>query len=435
MFEKYLKKDELITNLQELIKIPSVHSESNNPSEPFGKNTIKALEYTLNLGKKLGFKTKNIDGYCGYIEFGEGTELIGIVGHLDVVPEGENWTYPPFKAHIADNKIYGRGAIDDKGPVIASLYAMKAVMDYCSESNININKRVRLILGLNEERDWKCINYYKQHEESPTIGFSPDADFPCIYAEKGLISPFLIMDYSTFKNEDIVLSDIDCNNNPLNVVPKYCSCIISVKNNININDVTSFIKDTSSKLSFKIDIEILNNNQLKIISHGIQAHAAHPDLGINAISHLIIVLNKLFKIPVSVSMYVFDTLIVLAQFGFSDVRQCLYGIVLIFIYTMVIDKILVMGAQKIEVKIISSKYEEIRKAILTNVDRGVTMLHGQTGYLLENTEVLINVISTRELVQVERLVKSIDEDAFMIISNVHEVQGRGFNLEKEYIEK
>ena len=92
-------------------------------------------------------------------------------------------------------------------------------------------------------------------------------------------------------------------------------------------------------------------------------------------------------------------------------------------------------AQKIEVKIISSKYEEIRKAILTNVDRGVTMLHGQTGYLLENTEVLINVISTRELVQVERLVKSIDEDAFMIISNVHEVQGRGFNLEKEYIEK
>ena len=148
-----------------------------------------------------------------------------------------------------------------------------------------------------------------------------------------------------------------------------------------------------------------------------------------------LILNKLFKIPVSVSMYVFDTLIVLAQFGFSDVRQYLYGIVLIFIYTMVIDKILVMGAQKIEVKIISSKYEEIRKAILTNVDRGVTMLHGQTGYLLENTEVLINVISTRELVQVERLVKSIDEDAFMIISNVHEVQGRGFNLEKEYIEK
>ena len=156
MFEKYLNKDELIKNLQELIKIPSVHSESNNVNEPFGENTVKALEYILNLGQKFGFKTKNIDGYCGYIEFGEGPELIGIVGHLDVVPEGENWTYSPFEAHIENNKIYGRGAIDDKGPVMASLYAMKAVMDYCSENNISINKRVRLILGLNEERDWKC---------------------------------------------------------------------------------------------------------------------------------------------------------------------------------------------------------------------------------------------------------------------------------------
>lgn len=295
MFEKYLKKDELINNLQELIRIPSVHAESDIPSEPFGKNTVKALEYILNLGKSLGFKTKNIDGYCGYIEFGNGPELIGIVGHLDVVPEGENWTYPPFDAHISDNKIYGRGAIDDKGPVMASLYAMKAVMDYCIENNIYINKRVRLILGLNEESDWKCINYYKAHEEIPSIGFSPDADFPCIYAEKGLISPFLIMDYSNYKNKDIVLSDIDYNNNPLNVVPKYCSCIISVKNNISINDVISFAKNAINELSFKIDIEILNNTQIKLISHGIQSHAAHPDLGVNATSHLIIVLDKLFK--------------------------------------------------------------------------------------------------------------------------------------------
>lgn len=295
MFEKYLKKDELINNLQELIRIPSVHAESDIPSEPFGKNTVKALEYILSLGKSLGFKTKNIDGYCGYIEFGNGPELIGIVGHLDVVPEGENWTYLPFDAHISDNKIYGRGAIDDKGPVMASLYAMKAVMDYCIENNIPINKRVRLILGLNEERDWKCIDYYKKHEEIPSIGFSPDADFPCIYAEKGLISPFLIMDYSTLKNLDIVLSDIDCNNNPLNVVPKYCSCIISVKNKIDINDTISFVKKSTTELSFEIDTEILNENQFKIISYGVQSHAAHPDLGINAISHLIIILDKLFK--------------------------------------------------------------------------------------------------------------------------------------------
>ena len=295
MFEKYLNKTEFIENLQGLIKIPSVHSESSVPNEPFGSNTVKALEYVLDLGKKLGFKTKNIDGYCGYIEFGEGIELIGIVGHLDVVPEGENWTYPPFDARIEDNKIYGRGAIDDKGPVMASLYAMKSVMDYCSENNISINKRVRLILGLNEERDWKCINYYKEHEEIPSIGFSPDADFPCIYAEKGLLSPFLIMDYSNFMDKDIILSDINCNNNPLNVVPKYCSCIISVKNNIDIDDVISFVRSVINEASFKLDIEILNNSQIKLISYGVQAHAAHPDLGINAITNLIIVLDKLFK--------------------------------------------------------------------------------------------------------------------------------------------
>ena len=295
MFKNYIIENELIKNLQELIKIPSVHEESNNANEPFGKNTVKALNFILDLGQKLGFKTKNIDGYCGYIEFGSGDELIGIIGHLDVVPEGENWTYPPFEAQIVDNKIYGRGSIDDKGPVMASLYAMKAVMDYCNENSIAINKRVRLILGLNEERDWKCIDYYKEHEEIPSIGFSPDADFPCIYAEKGLISPFLIMDYSNFLDNNIILKNIDCNNNPLNVVPKYCSCNLTVKTEIKIDDVNNLVNTLASKYNFDIVTEIINDKELKIISHGVQAHAAHPDLGVNAISRLIIVLDKLFK--------------------------------------------------------------------------------------------------------------------------------------------
>ena len=295
MFEKYVDKNNMISNLQNLIKIPSYYEESLNPNIPFGENTVKALNYVLKLGENLGFRTKNIDNYCGYIEFGSGNELIGIVGHLDVVPEGENWTYPPFEAKLVDNKIYGRGAIDDKGPVIASLYAMKAVMDYCNDNSIILHKRVRLILGLNEERNWKCIDYYKKHEEIPSIGFSPDADFPCIYAEKGLLSPILIMDYSNFKNKDIVLTNINCNNNPLNVVPKYCSCNISVKNGIKITDINKLIKKFASEYNFNIITEIIDDYELKIISHGIQAHAAHPDLGINAIYRLIIILDKLFK--------------------------------------------------------------------------------------------------------------------------------------------
>lgn len=282
-------KNEIIQQTQELIKIPSVNCKSTNPAKPFGEAVNQALEYTLSLGLSLGFKVKNIDGYCGYIEFGEGDELVGIIGHLDVVPEGENWTYPPFSATLTEDKIYGRGAIDDKGPVIASLYAMKSVMENC-----NIQKRVRLILGLNEEKDWKCVNYYKLHEEIPTISFSPDADFPCIYAEKSILTSFLETNISS--NNDISITEIDCKNNALNVVPKFCSITLKIDNNkIPMNDFISIIKNIIEDSNFEIDIYKIDEEEIKLTSYGIQAHAAHPDLGKNAISNLIIVLDKLFK--------------------------------------------------------------------------------------------------------------------------------------------
>ncbi len=301
MIKKFIEENqkEIIENLQKLIQIPSVYSESKNPLMPFGENANKALEYMLNLGNKLGFRTKNVDGYCGYIEFGEGEEMLGIIGHLDVVPSGENWTYPPFSATIFDNKIYGRGAIDDKGPVIASLYAMKYVLDNCK-----VNKRVRLILGLNEENDWKCINYYKAHEESPTIGFSPDADFPCIYAEKAILTPYFSMDYSNL-DDSIIIQEIDCNNNAINVVPKICSVILKINSSINIDNFITSIKKILANYDFDIDIYQLNNEEVKLTSHGVGAHAAHPDLGINAISPLIVVLDKIFK-TYHISIQLFD---------------------------------------------------------------------------------------------------------------------------------
>ena len=292
MLEDYIKniKEEMIQKLQELIQIPSVYTKSKNPLMPFGENANKALEYMLDLGKKLGFRTKNINGYCGYIEFGEGKEMLGIIGHLDVVPSGDNWTYPPFSATIFDNKIYGRGAIDDKGPVMASLYAMKYVLDNC-----NVNKRVRLILGLNEENDWKCIDYYKAHEEPPTIGFSPDADFPCIYAEKAILTPYFSLDYSQYANAPISIEEIDCNQNAINVVPKICSTLLKINSSILMEDLIKVLKKIINNYGFEIDIYKLNDEEIKLTSHGVGAHAAHPDLGINAISRLIVVLNALFK--------------------------------------------------------------------------------------------------------------------------------------------
>ncbi|MFS8501781.1 MAG: M20/M25/M40 family metallo-hydrolase [Caldicoprobacter sp.] len=120
-------REEMIRSTQELVAIPSVEGEP-QPGKPFGENVYKALDYMLTLGKELGFETKNVDGYAGHIELGQGEKMLGILTHLDVVPEGSGWTYPPYGGEIHDGKIYGRGAIDDKGPTIAVLYAMKAVM-------------------------------------------------------------------------------------------------------------------------------------------------------------------------------------------------------------------------------------------------------------------------------------------------------------------
>ena len=288
MIDTYINnhKNEIIEKTQKLIQIPSVISQSNNPLRPFGDSINNALEYTLNLGKNLGFRTKNLDGYCGYIECGEGKELIGIIGHLDVVPSGDGWSYPPFSGTI------GRGSIDDKGPVISSLYAMKAVFDTCK-----IKKRVRLILGLNEENDWKCINYYKKKEESPTIGFSPDADFPCIYSEKAILTSYLKMDYSTLSSEDIIIKNIDTHSNAINVVPKACSVTLKINSQkIKMSSFIENLKDIIRQTNFEIDIYKIDEEEIKLTSYGVSSHAAHPELGVNAISRLLVILAKIFHL-------------------------------------------------------------------------------------------------------------------------------------------
>ena len=266
------KKDEIISELSKIIEFKSISEETGNSEAPFGEECKKVLEYVLNLGEKLGFKTKNIDGYCGYIEFGEGEEIVGIIGHLDVVPANieDGWKSNPFKPEIRDGKLYGRGAIDDKGPVIASLYAMKAVYE-----KMKVNKRVRLILGLNEEKDWKCINYYKQNEETPTIGFSPDANFPCIYAEKGIITVKFEHDFGIDNCEILEISD---GNNAINVVPKYCMMRLKFNNEI---DSGKFINTED------VHVERISKDTLKLVSYGKASHSAHPTLGENAIVKLL----------------------------------------------------------------------------------------------------------------------------------------------------
>ena len=145
-----------------------------------------------------------------------------------------------------------------------------------------------------------------------------------------------------------------------------------------------------------------------------------------------LVLNKLFKIPVSVGMYAFDFVILLAQLFFRPAENVLYGIVMTLIYTTVIDKMLMLGQSRTELKIISSRSREISDAIMNQVDRGVTLLHGQGGYLGNETQLVLTVISNRELIKVEKLVHQIDPECFMVVSRVSEVRGRGFSMNKRY---
>lgn len=173
--------DELIEQLKALIAIPSV-KESALEGMPFGKPCADALAYTLSLCEACGMKTKNIDNYCGYAEIGEGEKLIAVLCHLDVVPAGDGWNTDPFTATISGDELLGRGAIDDKGPALAAIYAVKAI----KEKYKNIPARIRLIFGCDEESGWGCMKRYRQTEEMPTMAFTPDAAYPVITTEKGI---------------------------------------------------------------------------------------------------------------------------------------------------------------------------------------------------------------------------------------------------------
>ena len=171
--------------LIELVRIPSVCNEGGD-GYPFGAAVDQALREALQIAGDLGFRTHYGDGgYYGYAEIGEGAQMVGVLGHLDVVPSGklEDWQAGPFDPVEADGHLYGRGTQDDKGPLLAALFAVKALLD----AGAKFNKRVRFIFGTDEETLWRCINRYKEQEELPGMGFSPDARFPLIFAEKGLL--------------------------------------------------------------------------------------------------------------------------------------------------------------------------------------------------------------------------------------------------------
>ena len=186
--EKYF--DEIVNSTVGILKFDSSLKEAEE-GYPFGKEAGECLAYFLDLASSMGFETHNYDNYVGEVVFGEGKEF-AILAHLDVVPAGSGWKYPPFEGVINDDvsdggvtgtKIWGRGAMDDKTPAIVCLYCLKALKD----EGIVPQRKFKLIVGCNEEAGWKCIEHYNKVAVMPEEGFTPDADFPVIYAEKGIL--------------------------------------------------------------------------------------------------------------------------------------------------------------------------------------------------------------------------------------------------------
>lgn len=272
--------DKVVALLQRLIKIDSQQGQKEEGC-PFGKGPKEALDITLDYCKNLGFKVKNVDNYVGWAEVGEGEELIGIPVHLDIVPEGKGWNVEPFGGKIIDEIIYGRGAVDNKGPVAMLIH----VVNNIKEEYSNLGKRIRLIFGTNEETGMECIKYYlKKGEEIPTVGFTPDAMYPLVNGEKGRLHIFI----KKHINTDTKGCYIKLNGGTKeNVVPSECDAKIY---NVNSEEERKSVKSLEvEKENVIVNIDGIN---ISISTLGISAHGSSPEKGENAISKMLSILVK-----------------------------------------------------------------------------------------------------------------------------------------------
>ena len=256
--------EEMIANLGRLVGINSVEGQP-LPGKPFGEGPAAALAEGLKIAQELGFETTNMENYCGYAEMGQGKDIIGLCAHLDVVPAGEGWDSDPYCLTRKGDVLYGRGATDDKGAVIASLYAMKLV----KELGVPLNKRVRLIMGCNEETGSKCMKYYGEHGEPVTYGFTPDGNFPGIYGEKGSCHMLVKSKKTRIVNMNGGFVTNAVCNRCQTMVPADAVDVEKLKAELAKTKLQSF--------------EVVNETDIIFIdAKGVAAHASTPLLGVNA---------------------------------------------------------------------------------------------------------------------------------------------------------
>lgn len=277
MLDVYIDKyfDKMVEDIRRLIAINSVCDEDHAiEGAPFGPAIREALNCALDCGRKHNFQTRDLDGYVGIISMGEPeAETVGVLGHVDIVPAGNGWNYPPFAGIIDNNKLYGRGVEDDKGPMIACLYAMLAIR----ESGLPFTKKAHLIFGTDEETGSRCIKHYLRKEGQFSCGFSPDAMFPIVNAEKG-IARFSWVKRLNKKSKHILNIH---SGTKVNMVPNQAEIILAVQYR---DAVAQAYKKYTTKDEIVITYE---DDHIHIIAKGIQVHAMKPEEGRNALQILL----------------------------------------------------------------------------------------------------------------------------------------------------
>ena len=266
------RQDEMVQALSLWLQNNSVYDpDTAGEGAPFGKGVKEAFDYILGMAEKDGFAHVNDDGYACHIDYGTGETIVGILGHVDVVPEGDGWSFPPFSGAVENGHIYGRGSQDDKGPVMASYFALKIIKDL----GLPLSKKVRMILGGNEEREWKCVDHYFKNYPKPDFGFTPDGDFPLVYAEKEI----QMYEFTGKYPADSLISFKS--GTAANSVPDHATAMVSLPLETLEKPFNQFLQN--NKLQGSI-AKNGSNVQLDVI--GISAHGSTPEVGVNAAVYL-----------------------------------------------------------------------------------------------------------------------------------------------------
>lgn len=281
-FDDPARRGELVEAVSRLVGVKSVRGDS-APGAPFGPGPKAALEEALKLCAELGFTVRNYDGYVGLADLNDKETQLHILGHLDVVGEGTGWATDPYTCVERDGVLYGRGVSDDKGPVCAALFAMKAVRDL----GLPVSKNVRLIMGTDEESGSADIAYYYAREPYAPQAFTPDADFPVINIEKGHYHP----DFGASWPAVMVEPRVSALNGGFrhNVVPPEAQAEVLGLTAADVKPLCGAVEGKSGAVFTVTDMV----GGVRIHCAGRNAHAANPDDGINAISALLEVLSAL----------------------------------------------------------------------------------------------------------------------------------------------